>query len=447
MKLNMNLSIKTRVTTWIALMMILVAIVAVAFVMFVDRTGFIADSNERLESVVERNVAAFSNGSVTWQNVDFYEKGVFCSYYDSKGMLLRGVAIDGLEPDDIPLERNTKRLADVDGDDFYVYDTHLKTKGTSVWMRCLVPVNNDSVTARTAIRMVLMLIPFFLLISVGGGWLIAKGAVEPVEKITQTANSINDGSDLSRRIDLKHAAPEMLELSETFDSMFDRLETSFETEKQFTSDASHELRTPIAVIRASCDRSRRKDKTPEDYKETVDVVDEQAEKMSKLVEQLLSLTRIQYGVDRYPLSDGDLSMLVQEVCEEYVPEDRRGIELHTEIAEGIEAHFNPQLMASLVQNLLQNGYRYGKPGGNIWLKLAKSDAGKAVLTVRDDGIGMTPEQQEHIWQRFWQADASRSENQGSGLGLALVKEVTELHGGTIDLVSIPDIGSCFTVTI
>lgn len=168
--------------------------------------------------------------------------------------------------------------------------------------------------------------------------------------------------------------------------------------------------------------------------------------MSLLVNHLLSLTRLQQGTERYPLAEGDVSELVREVCEDYMPEDRRGISVHTDIADGICACYNAQLFASLVQNLLQNAYRYGNEGGNIWLTLRRAD-GRMKLTVRDDGIGIAPEEQDKIWQRFWQADASRSENSGSGLGLPLVKEIAELHGGSVSVESAPGSGSCFTVII
>ena len=95
---------------------------------------------------------------------------------------------------------------------------------------------------------------------------------------------------------------------------------------------------------------------------------------------------------------------------------------------------------------MQNAYRYGSEGGNIWLTLRRAD-GRMKLTVRDDGIGITPEEQDKIWQRFWQADASRSENSGSGLGLPLIKEIAELHGGSVSVESAPGSGSCFTVII
>ncbi len=443
------MSAKLRLTVWIAVMMLLLSIVMFVFILWVDQEGFVDDSPERLIETVTNNERKFETerSEIAWDEVDFYIRGVYCAFYDENGELLRGVTVDGLNPSDIPFNEYEMQTVTLDGDEFYIYDAELETyDGQTVRIRGIVAENDDSGTAHTVMVMTLTLLPLMLVISIIGGWIIAKRAFDPVEKITQTANSISDGSDLTQRIALRKGPSELIALSNTFDGMFDRLERSFSAEKQFTSDASHELRTPITVIKASCDRAKRKDSTREEFLETLEVIDEQADNMSSLVNHLLSLTRLQQGTERYPLDTGDLSELVREVCEDYIPEDRRGISLHTDISEGINARFNAQLFASLVQNLLQNAYRYGVEGGNIWLTLHSTD-GKACLTVRDDGIGMTAEEQEKAWQRFWQADASRSENSGSGLGLPLVKEICELHGGSVSLSSSPGSGSIFKVVI
>ncbi len=441
------MSAKLRLTVWIAVMMLLLSLIMLVFILWVDQQGLIDDSAERLVETVTYYKQKFETAysEINWEDVDFYTHGVYCAFFDENGSLLRGITVDGLNLNDIPFDLYKVQTTTIDGDEFYIYDAYLTTlDGQEIWIRGIVPENDDSGTAHTIMVMTIMLLPILLLVSVIGGWIISKRAFDPVEKITQTANAINDGNDLSLRIKLDKAPSEMTALSETFNGMFDRLERSFSAEKQFTSDASHELRTPITVIKASCSHAKRKNSTREEFIETLDIIDEQADNMSSLVNHLLSLTRLQQGTDRYPLAEGDLSELVGEVCEDYIPEARRGIVLHTDIAVGIKARFNTQLFASLIQNLLQNAYRYGKENGNIWLTLCQTD-GKANLTVRDDGIGMTAEEQEKVWQRFWQADASRSENSGSGLGLPLVKEITELHGGTVTLRSEPDVGSCFTV--
>ena len=444
------MSAKLNLTVWIAAMMLILCAIMLFFIIWVDRTGLVNDSPERLVETVNHNEEKFEaeHSDIAWDDVDFYISGVYCAFYDETGKLLRGVTVDGLNPSDIPFDEYVVQRIPLDGDEFFVYDAQLVTRdGQTIWIRGIAPGTDDYGAAHTVIIMTAMLLPVILIISIIGGWIISKQAFAPVEKITQTANSISDGNDLTERIALRSGPSELIALSNTFDGMFDRLERSFSAEKQFTSDASHELRTPITVIRASCDRAKRKDVTREDFLRTLDVIDEQADNMSLLVNHLLSLTRLQQGTERYPLAEGDVSELVREVCEDYMPEDRRGISLHTDIADGISARYNAQLFASLVQNLLQNAYRYGSEGGNIWLTLRRAADGRMKLTVRDDGIGIAPEEQDKIWQRFWQADASRSENSGSGLGLPLVKEIAELHGGSVSVESAPGSGSCFTVII
>lgn len=443
------MSAKLKLTVWIAAMMLLLSIITLAFVIWVDETGLVDDPAERLVDTVLSNEKNFEyeRGAIDWEEVDFFTRGVYCAFYDENGTLLRGLTVDELTPADVPFNEHDLQSIVVDEDEFFIYDAHLQLSGSSmIWIRGIVPANDDSGAAHTVTVVTFMLLPFLLIISVGGGWLIAKSVFAPIEKIIRTVNSINDGDDLSLRIALKEGPSEMMALSSTFDGMFDRLEQSFKAEKQFTSDASHELRTPITVIRASCDRALRKDLTREDFVKTIGVIDEQADHMSKLVNHLLALTRLQQGTERYALGKGDLSELVREACADYMPEHKRGITLITDIQDGVTASFNTPLMASLVQNLLQNAYRYGVEGGHIWLSL-KSVDGKAVLTVRDDGIGIAPENHEKIWLRFWQADLSRGENAGNGLGLPLVKEIAELHGGSVSLTSALGAGSTFTVTI
>ena len=235
-------------------------------------------------------------------------------------------------------------------------------------------------------------------------------------------------------------------LGSSFDRMFERLEKSFETERQFASDASHELRTPITIILAQCDRSRRKDKTPDDYSASIGVIEEQAQYMSELVQQLLGLTRMQHGTDRYPMRESDLSEFTESCCDEFTPVDSRGIELKTDIAPCVTARFNGTLMSRVIHNLLQNAYKYGVEGGHIWLTLRRTEQG-AVLSVKDDGIGIAPENIDMVWQRFWQADASRGDEGSSGLGLAMVKEIAQFHGGDAVVESTPGSGSTFSVIL
>ena len=315
---------------------------------------------------------------------------------------------------------------------------------TGLWIRGVVSATDRSGLMHTIMILTLSIVPGLLLIAVGGGWLIAWLSFRPLEKMIGTANDISDGGDLSHRLALKHGPKELRHLGRVFDRMFERLEQSFTAESRFVSDASHELRTPITIILAQCDRSKRKDETKEDFLASVTVIEEQARHMSELVQQLLGLTRMHHGTDRYPMRAGDLSAFVEMCNNEFVPENDRGITRCTEIQPGIMIRFNAALISRVVHNLLQNAYKYGKEGGHICLRLKRTDDG-AELSVTDDGIGIAPENLDKVWQRFWQADASRGEDGGSGLGLAMVKEIAQFHGGSAQVESRLGQGSTFTV--
>ena len=432
------MSAKFRLTLWLTLMVLLLAAAVLVFVILINKTSTLDDPAERLVRTVLSNAeeVSFEDGSFDLEDLDSYRRGVYCSYYAGDGTLLLSAMPEGVDPAGIPVEPNVLRTVRLAGGEYFLYDVRAEDDGHAVLVRGLVSTGDSSGLMHAITVITLTLLPIILLVALGGGWLIAWNAFRPMEKIVDAANSISDGDDLTARIELGRASSEMRRLGSAFNRMFERLERSFHTERQFASDASHELRTPVTVVLAECDRARRKDRTPEDYRESLAVIEEQSRHMSELVQQLLSLTRMQHGTDRYPLREGDLSGFAAACAGEFSPADERGI----------RASFNPALYSRLVMNLLQNAYQYGRPGGRIRLSLKKEQE-KAVLRVEDDGIGIAPEDLDKVWQRFWQADPGREENGSTGLGLAMVKEIAELHGGRAAVESELGKGSVFTVTI
>jgi len=441
------MSAKLRVTLWITLMVLLLAAMVLVFVLVINGASVTDDPAGRLVKVVLKNAEniEFDKGRFEWEELDLYKRGVYCNVYDGSGALLCGAAHEKWDVD-LPLEANEIRTVRAGGEELYVYDALVDMYVTDIWVRGMIPTTDNSGLMHTILILTVTLLPAILPLSVGGGWLIAWGAFRPMDRIIDAANGISDGDDISRRVNMRRGSSEMRRLSAAFDKMLDRLEQSFLTERQFASDASHELRTPITVILAACDRAKRKDKTREDFLGSVAVIEEQGRAMSELVQSLLSLTRMQQGTERYPLRRGDLSEFVASCCGEFVPADARGITLAADIEPGVEMEYNHALMSRVVQNLLQNAYKYGREGGHIDVALHRA-GDKAVLTVKDDGIGIAPEDQEKIWQRFWQADASRGEDGGTGLGLAMVKEIAQFHGGTVAVESAPGQGSTFSVIL
>ena len=330
---------------------------------------------------------------------------------------------------------------------YFVYDSYVDMDVTGLWVRGIISADDRSGVMHTITVLTATLLPILLAVTVGGGWLIAWSAMRPMEKILTAVDGISAGEDLSARLNMQHGPREMRRLSAAFDRMFARLEKSFDAERQFTSDASHELRTPITVILAECDRAKRKAYTRGDFLESVGVIEQQSEHMSQLVQALLGLTRMEHGTDKYPIKCMDLSALVCSCCEECPPPPGSHAEVELDIQPDIQAACNAGLMSRVVVNLLQNAYKYGGEQVRVRVSLHENADGKAVLRVADDGPGIAPEDQDKVWQRFWQADPSRGEDGGSGLGLAMVKEIVQLHGGSVGLESNPGKGSAFSVIL
>lgn len=441
------MSAKLRITLFFALMVLLMAALVLVYIVVVNDSAMSDDPYSRLVDIVMENAdeLEFDRGRLEWDELDFYSRGVYCSFYDEDGQLLQGALRENWDVQ-LPLQANEVRTVQLAGEDILVYDLPVDMSVTRIWIRGMVSADDHSGLARVLMVVSIALLPLLLILSVGGGWLIATAAFRPMEKIIEAADSIYDAKDLSARLSISKGPSEMRRLAAAFDRMFDRLQSSFEAERQFTADASHELRTPITVILAQCDRARRKDVTREDHLRSIAVIEEQGQRMSGLVQSLLSLTRLSQGTDRYPMTRGDLSALVEGCCEGFMPSEHRGISLEKDIEAGIEARFNGELISRLVHNLLQNAYKYGREGGHVWLSL-KSRADTALLSVRDDGIGIAESELPHVWQRFWQADPSRSEDGGSGLGLAMVEEIARLHGGTVRVESELGKGSEFSVEL
>lgn len=443
------MSAKLRLMLWFMLMVLLLSALVLVFVLVINRADLPDDPAGRLVEIVADNAddVEFDNGKFEWDDLDLHSRGVYCSYYNDAGHMLMGAEPESVDAAAIPLEANRIRsLTGGDGESYFVYDLYVDMTVGGLWVRGIISEADSSGLMRTIVILTSVLLPVILLLTLGGGWLIARDAFMPMEKILRAANSISDGGDLTARVGLRRGPKEMRHLSQAFDRMFSRLEHSFNTERQFASDASHELRTPITVILAECDRAKRKDKTPEDFLASIAVIEEQGQHMSELVQQLLGLTRMQHGTDRYPMKEADMSVFVEACCGEFLPAARRGISLELDIQPNVSAVYNPSLMSRVIQNLLQNAYKYGRDNGHILLSLKKEN-GQAVLRVKDDGIGIAPEDQDKIWQRFWQADLSRGEDGGSGLGLAMVKEIIQFHGGKVSVDSEPGKGSTFTVII
>ena len=435
------MSVKVKLTAWITALLLVLVAASLLFLMAVTSTVVQDNAANQLETTVRSNLTEITRAEDGTLAMDegfaFVRSGVYTLLYNESGALLAGQPpLDS--PDGVAFENGT--LRETDG--YYLLDFWLPFAwDDGLWVRGVMQIPEATGVTEDLLEISLLLLLLMVAVGAVGAYLVVRSAFRPLEKIVSAAESIGEGRDLSRRIGLKPGRNEMSRLATAFDSMFARLERSFEAEKQFTSDASHELRTPIAVILAQCAESRHHH-TEAEYTQDMAVIDRQARKMQTLVQQLLQMTRLEQGTQRASFEEADLSELVTILCEEQ-PDLPETMTLHTDVQPDVTAVFDVTLVSRLLQNLLSNAMRYGRKNGNIWVTL-RSLNGEVLLSVRDDGPGMAPDQLDKIFTRFYQVDPSRSGSGGTGLGLTMVRQIARLHGGDVTVESTLGLGSCFT---
>ena len=334
----------------------------------------------------------------------------------------------------------------VDGEKYYVYCVKLEPEEMKgLVLQGFVNENAAETILSRMVELSLLVVPILVLVAIIGGYFLAGTFLRPIREMTITAESINDGVDLSRRIELSKGRDDLHQLAYSFNRMMDRLEQAFEGEKQFTSDVSHELRTPVSTILAQTELTLERDRTPEEYKEDLKLIQRQGEYMKHLVNGMLQYSRLERMETLPEEEEIDFSQLVEMVSEEQMLNSRKGIALSCQTEPDIKIRGNMEMLIRLLTNLISNAYRYGRENGNILVKLYKEN-GKICLSVKDDGIGMEKSEISRIFHRFYQADAARSShNYSLGLGLSMVAEIVRLHHAEIEVVSEKEKGSEFLI--
>lgn len=438
-------SVKIKITAWLTLLMALLSALMLVFLLAISQSVVTQTASRQLSQTLRANAAQLSldgGKPVLGENFQFYQNGVYTLVYNSHEALLAGqvpVSFTAQEP----FQKNVTRTVDSGSTRYLVLDLWSPSGWENgLWVRGLMEVPEYGQTSRNLLILAGASLPLFILLAAIGGYWIVRRAFRPLDTINSTAAAINEARDLSRRIGLPPGKDEFTQLAHNFDRLFERLERSFEAEKQFTADASHELRTPISIIKGACEYAQTYEETPEERQETLDMIHRQATKMSHLVNQLLSMTRLEQGTELPGIQSVDLGGMAQQLLEEggY---DLGRVKPH--LPTGIMVEGDPALLSRLLRNLVDNAFKYGKEDGFVWVSVRQTPE-ETLLQVRDEGDGIPAEHQEKIWNRFYQVDPSRSEELGgAGLGLALVQQIARLHGGYMSLDSVAGGGSTFTL--
>jgi heavy metal sensor kinase len=286
-----------------------------------------------------------------------------------------------------------------------------------------------------------------LLASTLGYWLSGR-SLAPVNRIIETAESIGV-QNLSRRLELPKARDELRRLTETLNAMLERIEKSVARITQFTADASHDLRTPVAVIRATAEITLRRRRTDAEYRTALSKILETSVDTTELVENLLTLARADAGAASMKMRTVDLGEYVRKAKERAeILSAEKALQVTARTPrEPVWAEADAMALDRLLLILIDNAVKYTPPGGRCEIELSH-DGERAAITVRDTGIGISEHDLPSIFERFVRADSTRSrETRGTGLGLAIARWITEMHGGTIAVASEVGVGSVFRISL
>jgi heavy metal sensor kinase len=291
-----------------------------------------------------------------------------------------------------------------------------------------------------------LLIPVGVGLAALAGALIARAALRPVDEMTRTARRIT-AEDLRRRVEHRGSDDELDRLAETLNDMLARLEDAFTQTRRFAADAAHELRTPLTVLKGGIEVALRAARSPEEYRDVLVSSLEEVERLIRLAEDLLLLSRsiAGPGAPRVPV---ELEPLLLEVFDVGVRLGRSaGVSVRIDDAGPATVRGDAMALRRAVLNLMENAVKYTAPGGKVELSLLSGDH-VATITVADTGVGIDPAEAARIFEPFVRLDAARGrETGGSGLGLAIARSIVIAHGGTLTVDSRPGAGSRFTISL
>jgi heavy metal sensor kinase len=295
-------------------------------------------------------------------------------------------------------------------------------------------------------RQLLLGLPLMLALAAAGGLFLAGRALSPIDRMATAAEQIT-GSDLSSRMGPQDSE-ELDRLAGAFDRMLERLDKAFQRERRFVADVSHELRTPLTALRGRIEVTLNRPRSRQEYEETLESLAAEVARLTRLSEDLLLLARFDRGAQVMRPEAVDLSTLLASVAGQIRPlAAARGQVLTEDVAPGLGLRADPDQLIRLFFNLLDNASKFAADGGHIGLT-ARRHGDVLTVAVSDDGAGIGAEHLDSVFDRFYRAEQSRARSTGGhGLGLAIVREIAQAHGGSVTVDSAPGHGSTFTVTL
>jgi heavy metal sensor kinase len=477
-------SLRFKLTLWYVLILGILLISFSSFLYFTLSKSLHRDVDNKLRSLAElialesaSPLSKFGFGSIDQAletSMNLKPIGKFIQVLDESGNI--GRKSENLKNVELPISLNALKNA---SKGLVTFETNHSIGNTPLRIITFPVTENNHVTKivqiasslegvedalNTLFIILIVTVPLALMVASLGGQFLAHKALKPVDNITQTARVITS-QNLNQRITPPKVKDEISRLIETFNEMISRLDQSFRQIKQFSSDASHELKTPLTILKGEVEVTLRKERTPQEYQQTLESNLEEINRMSQIVEDLLLLSRADTGEVRLNIEDINLTEILNEVLTQMNRlAQSKGLYLSTSNHhQDIHIFGDALRIRELFINLIENGIKYTEEGGSIHITLQKENTppvrsqsdweggeknGFVKVIISDTGIGIAKEDQERIFSRFFRVDKARSrERGGSGLGLSICKWIVEAHQGEIVVESELGKGSSFIVKL
>ncbi len=372
-------------------------------------------------------------------------------YADDNQLIYRSAFLQAHQSALVPpdqVKRPIVRSRRIDHRPFRFLFQKLEVNGHVYTVEMGAPADDAVETLHDFRSYLLMFAPLLLLVAAGGGYWLSRRALSPVDALVRTAREVS-GTNLSRRLQKLETGDELQRLSDTLNEMLDRIEAAFQRITQFTADASHELRTPVSLIRTEAELALRRSRGEAEYKESLRHILLEAERTTALIEQLLSMARADSGRETLHFEPVDLRQTLRRVVDGWQQVATiRNLQFSASLdAPDFSVMGDETLLRRLADILLDNAFKYTPSPGSVHLSL-EGQGESAVIKVQDSGVGIVEEEQGKIFERFYRVDKARSRAQGgAGLGLAIARWIVTQHGGSIQVESQPGQGSTFRVEL
>lgn len=448
--LMIHFSLKTKLTALYTTLMTAVVCMILAFLFSFSNKEILTGVGRQLEERVSDSLDDIRfDGEYLEVDSDFLElkNGIYLSLYATNGNFLYGKIPYGFD-NSLPFENGNVRKVKNGDTQYYALDLVYEIPGYGVVdIRGISSITAAEKSFIMTVRLSLILLPLIVVITAILGYFMTKRTLRPVDQITRTVQAIQADGDLSRRVSLGKGNDEIYRLASTFDSMLAQIENSMVRERQFTSDVAHELRTPLSTMTLICDNLLSDNHLEASTREDLLLLQKKVHGFSHMVSQLLMLSRADQGRAKLEPESLNLSEIALIACEEAKElASAKHISVKYNLEPELSMIGDETLLIRFFLNLLNNAICYGKENGHIWLTLQRDAENPLYIkgSVKDDGIGISKKDLPHIWERFYQADASRTESENSGLGLSMVNWIVKAHHGTIQVKSSLGEGSEFS---